>query len=181
MQLSGLRHFAGGSLLGTPMVLGGQRVTMGAPTLNPRRRLGQAANMVEALRTRGPIIPVQVGIGKAMAEKLRSQGQTPPAPEEIPAMVDTGASITAINVPTAQRLGLIQTSTIQIGGATGVSTMPLYGGMVRFTDPPVEFGAMQIGGANLGAPYFEMLIGRDILCSMHLAYDGRKGQFTLIT
>lgn len=145
-------------------------------------RLGQAAaNLVEALRTRGPIIPVQVGVPPSMAEKLRAEGQTPPPPEEIPALVDTGASITAINVGAGQRLGLPQTGTVQIGGATGVSQMPMFAAFLKIAEPSVEFGAMQVGGANLNAPHFEMLIGRDVLCSMHLAYDGRKGQFSLIT
>lgn len=149
-----------------------------------RRRLGQnqfgATNLVEALRQHGPILPVQIGVPDAMAEQMRAQGQTPPAPEEIAALVDTGASITAINVATAQRLGLVPTGSIQIAGATGVATKPVFAAKIRFTDPDITYGAMRVGGADLHAPNFEILIGRDVLCHIHLAYDGRKGQFSLI-
>lgn len=160
----------------------GNRVTLGRAPV--RRRLGQndfgSQNLMELLRQYGAILPVQIGIPKAMADKMRAQGETPPAPEEISGLIDTGASITAINVATAQRLGLITTGSIQIAGATGVSNQPVFAAMVRFTDPDIEYGAMRLGGANLNAPNFEILIGRDVLCHMHLAYDGRKGQFTLV-
>lgn len=162
-----------------PIVLSGRRPFMGA-----RRRLGQnnfgAQDLMGRLRQEGPLIPIQIGIPTAMAEQMRAAGETPPVPEEIIGLIDTGASITAINVGTAQRLGLVPTGSIQIAGATGVSQMPVYAAMIQFSDPAITYGAVRVGGANLSHPTFEILIGRDILCHMHFSYKGPKGQFSLV-
>jgi hypothetical protein len=136
--------------------------------------------IVEELRKRGPILPVQIGIPAVLAAQMQAQGQTPPPPEEIQALVDTGASITAINVATAQRLGLQATGSIQIGGATGVSDMPLYAAMFRIPDPFIEWDPMTLAGAQLSGTPFEILVGRNVLCNMTMAYDGKQGRFSLI-
>lgn len=130
--------------------------------------LGQYA---EALRERGAILPIQVGLPSSMAKGK--------PPEEIQAMIDTGASITAINVSAAQRIGLPVTGSARIGGVTGASDMPVYGALLRFPDPKIDFDPIPIAGATMGGAPFEMLIGRNILCRMLLSYDGKKGQFTL--
>lgn len=144
-------------------------------------RMGQDfSQVVEELRKRGPLMPVQIGIPSSLAAQMTAQGQTPPPPEEIMALVDTGASITAINVPVAQRLGLPTTGSIQIGGATGVSDMPLYAALFRLPDPFVEWDPMTLAGANLSGTPFDILIGRNVLCSMTLSYDGKSGRFSMI-
>jgi len=172
MDQSVLRHF-GRNIPVAPMF---QRSRMGAA----RPRMGQAfSEVVELLRTRGPILPVQVGIPTALARQMEAQGQTPPPPEEIPALVDTGASITAINVATAQRLGLQVTGSIQVGGATGVADQPQYAALFRIPDPFVEWDPMTLTGAQLSGTPFEILVGRNVLCSMLLAYDGKQGRFSL--
>jgi hypothetical protein len=154
-----------------------------------RRELGAArrpslgegfAEVAEQLRKRGPILPVQIGIPSALAAQMQAQGQTPPPPEEIPALIDTGASITAINVATAQRLGLQATGSIQIGGANGVADQPLFAAMVRIPDPFVEWDPMTLAGSNLTGVPFEILIGRNVLCNMTFSYDGKSGRFSLI-
>jgi len=141
--------------------------------------LAQAEDFIEELRTRGPILPVQVGIPSSLKKQMEDQGQTAPVPEEIPALVDTGASITAIQVDTGQRLGLPVTGSIQIGGATGVAQQPVYGAFLKITDPFIEFDPLRLAGAQLTSVPFQMLIGRDILCKMLLAYDGKRGRFSL--
>lgn len=144
-------------------------------------RLGQDfSQVVEELRKRGAIMPVQIGIPSSLAAQMTAQGQTPPPPEEIMALVDTGASITAINVTVAQRLGLPVTGSIQIGGATGVADQPLYAALFRLPDPFVEWDPMTLAGANLSGTPFDILIGRNVLCSMTLSYDGKSGRFSLI-
>jgi predicted aspartyl protease len=158
-----------------------QRATkfVGAPPRRPM--LGQAfAQAVEEFRKRGPILPVQIGIPSSLAQQMQAQGQTPPPPEEIQALVDTGASITAINVSVAQRLGLPTTGSIQIGGATGVADQPLYAAMFRIPDPFIEWDPMTIAGANLSGTPFDILVGRNVLCNMTLSYDGKNGRFSLI-
>lgn len=171
-----LRHF--GAAL--PVAPAFRRPTrfIGAPR---RPMLGQGfADTVEEFRKRGAILPVQVGIPTALAQQMQAQGQTPPPPEEIQAMVDTGASISAINVSVAQRLGLPVTGSMKIGGATGVADQPVYSALFRIPDPFVEWDPMQIAGATLTNTPFDILVGRNILCNMTLSYDGKSGRFSLI-
>lgn len=149
----------------------------------PRRRpmMGQNFSQIaEEFRKRGAIVPVQVGIPTALAAQMTAQGQTPPPPEEIPAMVDTGASITAIDVGTAQRLGLQPTGSIDIAGATGAGKQPLFAALFRIPDPFIEWDPMTLAGAQLPGAPFQILIGRNVLCSMTLSYDGKSGRFSLV-
>jgi len=176
MNPNALRHF--GTAL--PVAPTFRRATrfIGAPR---RPMLGQDfAQVTEELRKRGAILPVQIGIPSALAAQMTAQGQTPPPPEEIQALVDTGASITAINIPVAQRLGLPTTGSIQIGGATGVADQPLYAALFRIPDPFVEWDPMTVAGANLSGTPFDILIGRNVLCNMTLSYDGKSGRFSLV-
>lgn len=176
MNPNALRHF--GTAL--PLAPAFQRNTR---FIGARRRpmLGQDfSQVVEEMRKRGPILPVQIGIPSTLAAQMTAQGQIPPPPEEIQALVDTGASITAINVATAQRLGLPVTGSIQIGGATGVAEQPMYAALFRIPDPFVEWDPMTVAGANLSGTPFEILVGRNVLCSMTLSYDGKSGRFSLI-
>lgn len=152
----------------------------GAPPAERRKPfLGQASNLVESLRTRGPILPIQVGIPQSAEASIRQNGDTPGTIEEVQALVDTGASITAINTATAARLGLIATGSVQVGGVTGVAQRPVYGARIVMPEPGFTFDPVQIVGADLGAPDFEVLIGRNLLCSMMMTYDGPRGQFAL--
>jgi hypothetical protein len=178
MNQNALRHF-GRSLPIAPAFQMPNRMS-GAPPRRPM--LGQQgfSDVVEELRKRGMIIPVQVGIPKVLADQMKAQGQTPPPPEEISALIDTGASITAINVTTAQRLGLQPTGSIDIGGANGVASQPLFAAMVRISDPFVEWDPMTLAGSTLTGVPFEMLIGRNVLCNMTLSYSGKEGRFSLI-
>lgn len=163
-------------------IFGGNSPIVAPSMFLGRSRLGQApgGDLAEEFRRRGPVIPVQIGIPTAMAKQLEAEGQTVPPPEEIPALVDTGASITAINIETAQRLGLQVTGSMRIGGATGSADQPVYAAMVKIPDPFIEFDPIQLPGAQLGGTPFQMLIGRNILCSLMLSYDGRRGRFSLI-
>jgi predicted aspartyl protease len=166
----------------TMRIFGGNSPIVAPSMFLGRSRLGQApsADLIEEFRRRGPVLPVQIGIPTAMAKQLEAEGQTVPPPEEIPALVDTGASITAINIETAQRLGLQVTGSMRIGGATGSADQPVYAARVKIPDPFIEFDPIQLPGAQLSGTPFQMLIGRNILCSMMLSYDGRKGRFSLI-
>ena len=145
----------------------------------PRRsQLGQS-QLTESLRGRGPILPIQIGLPQAAEASIRQNGEVPGAMEEVQALVDTGASITAINMATAERLGLIPTGSVQVGGVTGVDTRPLYGVRVVMPEPGFTFDPIEVAGANLNVPDFEVLIGRNLLCSILMTYDGPRGQFSL--
>jgi hypothetical protein len=159
--------------LGRAFPLGGQVRIAGS--LPPTRyQLGQVETKILALQRRGPILPIRIGLPKSSATQ---EGEE--ILEEVQALVDTGASITAINMATAERLGLIATGSIQLGGVTGVATKPIFGVRLVMPEPGFTFDPVQIAGADLGTPDFEVLIGRNLLCSMLMTYDGTRGQFAL--
>lgn len=174
MKRNGLNFLNATPLMGAPPI-GARRVGMGGAR---SRGLG-FSNTAQNLRTRGPILPIHVGLPSTMVGGIRAQGETPPPPEEISALVDTGASITAINNGVAQRLGLIQTGSVTVGGVTGTSQQPVYTAFVGFPDMGMEFDPVQIVGTPSEFPGFDVLIGRNILCQMIMTYNGSKGIFSL--
>lgn len=147
----------------------------------PRIALGQAqqGSNAEILRTKGMLLRVRVGSASSIAGQQQSSGTTPQAPEEIVAMIDTGASISAIDVAVAARLGLVQTGSVQVGGVGGMSQQPVFAAALEIPDAGVTFDPLMLSGAQLGAPDFQMLVGRNLLCQMILTYDGANGQFAL--
>lgn len=59
---------------------------------------GQAPSPFPAgLRMSGPVIPVQIEIPSALADRLQQSGQAIPAPVSGLALVDTGASVSAVD------------------------------------------------------------------------------------
>jgi hypothetical protein len=178
MNRNGMLFLNATPLVGGPP-MGARAVGLAGRT---RKRLAQAPNgsVAEQLRTRGPILPIHVGLPAAMLASLREQGETPPAPEEIAALVDTGASITAIRNETASRLGLIQTGSVQVGGVIGTSTQPMFSAKLSFPDFGMEFDPIQLAGTPANFPGFDVLIGRNILCQLFMSYDGPKGRFSLV-
>lgn len=142
-----------------------------------RPRLGQT--VIASLQRRGAIIPIQIGLPQAAVDSARAAGGVPPAMEELAAMIDTGASITAINLQAAARLGLIATGSVQVAGVTGVSEMPIFGARIVMPEPGFTFDPIEIAGANLNAPDFDVLIGRNMMCHLILTYDGRRGLVSL--
>lgn len=150
-----------------------RRGFIGGALRSPQLGAGPSS-LTKSLRARGPILPVQIGLPQA-AKEAGAEGTM----EEIQALVDTGASITAVNMSVAARLGLIATGSVQIGGVTGSSQRPVYGARIVMPEPGFTFDPVQIVGADLNAPDFELLIGRNLLCSMMMTYDGPRGQFAL--
>ena len=156
------------------------RRLQGVPLRGTNRRLGQAFPMItEHLRTSGPIMPILVGIPDSVAQAFRAQGQTPPPPAELNALVDTGASITAIRVDVAARLGLPPTGSVGLAGVGGTSQQTLFGSKVSFPENGLVFDAVALVGSPQQFPDFDVLIGRNFLCSMILTYDGPRGGFSL--
>jgi len=148
-----------------------RRAALGAPA---------AGSVPELLRSKGALIQVRIGNASVIAAKMREQGSQVPPPKAIMAMIDTGASISAIDSSVAASLGLSQTGSVQVGGVGGVSQQPVFAAAIEFTDPVISYDPLSLSGASLGAPDFQLLIGRNILCQMILTYDGPRGRFSLV-
>lgn len=146
------------------------------------RFLGQetaALSVAEQLRRNGALVKVQVGIPKALAEQLAASGQTVPPPITAMGMIDTGASISTVSERVAQEAGLKQVSSVPITGVGGTSERPVMAAAVGLTEYGVNVDPIEIVAVSIGAPGFEILIGRDILQALELKYTGPHGVFGL--
>jgi gag-polyprotein putative aspartyl protease len=152
-----------------------RRLRLGLAASTPPRRplLAEAYDArADALRQMGALIPITVGPAAAVAAGLRQRGEEPPPSRQLSALIDTGASITGISVPVAQEMRLVQTGTTTIGGVTGSSQQPVYAAAIDVKG--VSLDPITIAGLNFGGG-FDVLIGRDILRSTVLTYDGIRG------
>lgn len=134
-----------------------------------------------------PLIDIHVGVSQARRNALTAANQ--PIPNAIPtrSLIDTGASCTCIDPTILNQLGLTPTGSTHIhtpttGGAPAtanqfdISILIVFGSPLRMlygnhTIPVVE--------SDLSAQGIEALIGRDILASGILQYNGETGLFTL--
>src|SRR5207249_3732544 len=91
------------------------------------------------------------------------------------ALIDTGATITAVDNSIVQQLGIKPTGVRSVGTAGGTSQQPVYPILIKL---PAHNIAMQVGsatGATLGQLGIIALLGRDFLQNTLLIYDGPRG------
>jgi len=136
---------------------------------------GAQMDPVMNLAVNGAILQVQVSIPAAYGQAGGSGG----APQTFTAMIDSGASISCINIGAAQQLGLPQVSSTQLGGVGGSSEAPIYAAALVLPEYNVTVDPVQIAGVGNPLPGVDMLIGRDILRMLDFDYRGSEGKFTI--
>lgn len=132
----------------------------------------------------GPILEVYIGISDARRQALTKAGQPAPMLERMMGLVDTGASGTCVDPVVIKKLGLSPTGTVPIHTPSTAGkahtcyqydvSFGLYhakGSMFHATVPVIE--------TELSTQGFHVLIGRDVLASCLLIYDGAASSFTL--
>lgn len=132
----------------------------------------------------GPVLQVEVHVPNRLALLLQAQGQPLPAPVTGWALLDTGASRTAVHREIAQRLGVNTVGTATGGTAGGQVTHQLYPFRLAFPAIgwDVEFSAaagVDLTGQVVHGQQVVALVGRDILGGCVFAYNGPGGLFTL--
>jgi predicted aspartyl protease len=131
-----------------------------------------------ALQQRGPVIPVSLTIEQNMGKTLSQQGKTVPTKQGV-ALIDTGASRSAIDEQVAKDLGLPIVNVAKMTSASHEEhPCNLY--PVQFSIlPNIVFQSPQTVGAKLATQGFVAIIGRDVLQKCVLIYNGGSGQITL--
>jgi predicted aspartyl protease len=132
-----------------------------------------------ALHQRGPIIQVSVTIEQNAGKGLVAQGKPLPTPRTGLALIDTGATGTCIDEKVAQELGL---PIIDVGKMTSATHADQQCSVypVQINVPPIlVLNSPRTMGAALAAQGLMILIGRDVLRTCNLFYNGPAGQFTL--
>jgi len=142
-----------------------------------RGSIALAQGDVDNLRESGALVEVSLSQPDEMAQSIREKGGDPGAAFRAVALIDTGASIAAIDNALAQRLGLVQTGEGSVAGVTGVQTQPIYAAKIEAGG--VTLDPWRVLGSPLSSQGFQVLLGRDFLEQTTLVYDGRAGSFTL--
>ena len=134
----------------------------------------------------GPLIDLYIGVSSPRFTALQKEGQTPPTPILAKALVDTGASHSAVDVIIIDALGVsakriasvITPSTGSVPHKFHTFDVSIYIPITKDVVPWSK-GAHEVTRAELKHQGFDVLIGRDILAEGILIYDGRNNLFTL--
>lgn len=135
----------------------------------------------------GPVLPVQVDIPRKLAELLQSQGQPLPQSVRGLALIDTGATRTAVDEGVVQLLGVQPMGIANVGTAAGMQQQSMYSARLSFPGTPIPgMDFAQILSVNLSGhaiPQLKdrliVLIGRDILAHFVMIYNGTSASVTL--
>ena len=135
----------------------------------------------EGLQLEGPKVPIEIAVPTVLAEFLVRSGLPVPPPRRGFALINTGASITAVDEEVVASLGIQPIGQMKL--STPRQSMPawLYAARLTCTGttrPVLE--VLDIVGCTLQPQGFIALLGRNFLRKVVLVYDGPAGVFTLI-
>lgn len=134
----------------------------------------------EQLRVNGPALHVEVHVPSALAAALEQANLAVPAPQAGYALIDTGASITAVEQNILVGLGLSPTGVTQIATPGGQAQQPTYACELSFPGTPIPALPFSL---VIGSPIqllgYTVLVGRDVLRYFQLVYNGAEGFWTL--
>lgn len=139
------------------------------------------------LDVRGPglVADVDIGVSKMRAALLRGLGEPVPKPVRILALIDTGATVSAIDERIVKQLSLRPT------GSTLINTFTTGAVPARCDEYDVSIELIHLAATGLifdpvavsSAPLQQFgvgaIIGLNILSKCLLLYDGPNGRFTL--
>jgi len=131
------------------------------------------------LKRSGPLCQVKIGLSAPAAELLRRQEEPIPAPVEITALIDTGASGTAIKPEVIRQLRLTPR------GVTNICTPSSPAHPCNVYDVSLAFNngvgipVITVIDVPLEGQVIQGLIGRDVLAHGILIYSGYTNTFSL--
>lgn len=131
------------------------------------------------LQAEGPIIDVILFPPAVTINSFREQGKEIPQ-LRVTALIDTGASCTCIDLTLPPQLNLISRDYINVRTPSGISEHFTYD--IGFMLPQQlghKMSFIEVTGADLKEQGFEVLIGRDILSTCTLIYNGSDNSFQL--
>lgn len=134
----------------------------------------------EGLRQHGPALQAEISIPSALANALQRGGLQIPVPRVGLALIDTGASTTAVDHQVLTGLGLTPTDVTQVATPSGVVQQPVYACNITFPGTPIPTLPFNVViGSSLAPLGFSVLIGRDVLRFFQIVYNGVEGMWTL--
>ena len=136
---------------------------------------------VTNLQREAPIIEVTIFPPAPIVNQYNDRKELIPHHRAI-GLIDTGASISCIDVKIAEQMGLIARDFIPVLTPSGVSNHFTYDITIVFP-PELESKVffVEVTGADLSQQPFDILIGRDVLEQCTLIYNGWDNSFQLHT
>jgi hypothetical protein len=132
----------------------------------------------------GPTIEVKVMQTNQRVEALKKVGQRYSSPAIVLGLIDTGASLCALDIGVVASLGLaprnvvfIHTPSTGSGYIKRLSYDAVF--IVGESTPEPLSKTIQIVDCELASQGFFALIGRNVLDACQFTYDGPRGAFTL--
>lgn len=132
------------------------------------------------LRNIGPRLIIEIHVPPVLANYLTQRGQPVPAPISGDALLDTGASISAVETNVISQLRV---------NPIGITSVHTPGGVVQQNLHPIRFVFPAIGmltidfnaviGSNLQPQGIIALVGRDVLSNCLLVYNGPAGMYSI--
>jgi len=133
----------------------------------------------QALQLSGPVVQVELGIPQDLAAYYEANNIAIPSPITGRALVDTGASITAVDKPLLLRLGINPLGTANVFTPQGEDEQEMFPVKLGFVGTPLQINFNSVLGSDLTRQGIVALIGRDLLANCILVYNGVGGHFSL--
>lgn len=137
----------------------------------------------------GAVLACEIHVPKVVAAALVQNGSPVPAPVTGWALIDTGATFTAVHEPTFAQLGVAPVGVALVGTASGPSQRPTYPARLVFPETGWDFDAPgpltsvdltgQMVNMGSGPQPILMLVGRDILRICVLVWNGPAAMWSL--
>ena len=135
----------------------------------------------------GPVVLLAIFVSKPRSEALAAAGHPIPQAQIIRGLIDTGASATVLDSAVIRALALMPTGTAQIHtpstGSTPHTCNQYDVALAVVMDPSLAIHVVSVTipilGANLSHQGYQALVGRDVLSSGALWYNGRGGSLSL--
>lgn len=141
----------------------------------------------EGLVVAGAYFPIEVHVPQAIADALTQASIPLPVPQVGLAIIDTGATMTAVHERALTSLALQPINTIGMGTANGPVTQNVYAARIFFPTLGWNLELQQVVGANLAGQVIPIqppqpmicLIGRNTLRDWILIWNGPGGFWTV--
>jgi hypothetical protein len=136
-----------------------------------------------ALHHFGPVAMVNIGATEADKAAITHSGMAVPEPIRGGALIDTGATFSQIDDEIIAELGLQPVGILDVAGFDVIDTKLRYDVKLVFEDgmllETLASGSQFRRPPDSPIPGYDALIGRDILASAILTYDGTCGRVSL--
>ncbi|MBL7545989.1 MAG: aspartyl protease family protein [Bdellovibrionaceae bacterium] len=128
----------------------------------------------------GIVMDMVIAVDAVTAQTMQNGNQIIPSPISAKALVDTGCTVTSIDQSIAQQLGLVVRGMTTTHTAAGPTNSSQY--FIAFSFPGTNLQGRtfhQVQSVNLTGQPFQVLIGRDLMASWSINYNGPSGYVSI--